>query len=249
MAEANLIGKGRFAPPLELLPGERVLWSGGAMPRAVFVLLLRIAFVVLLPLAFMVTMVMLPSGRHEREAPAREASAGRDCPGRAECAPARAADATPAAASPAPGAEQSRAPEGPSRAGKVFFGLLVAMVAFFAAVVLGSLVDCWLRVRHAWYVITTERVCIRSGGWTNTLTVMDLDKVISVRAEASWLEARLGLQTIELTHASGVAPTRNAYAAYLSPNPYAIALVPAGGPLLSELVNHWLPRDNRRAGG
>jgi hypothetical protein len=71
--------------------------------------------------------------------------------------------------------------------------------------------------------------------------------VISVKAQATWLEARLGLQNIELTHASGVTFSNNAYAQLLSPNAYAIAHVPAAGPLLSDLVNHWLPRDDRRA--
>lgn len=106
-----------------------------------------------------------------------------------------------------------------------------------------SLVVASLRARrrNAWYVVTSERVCIQTGAFTRVLSVIDLDKVVSVRVSCSWLERRLGLQTIDLHYAGQI--QRPPYQA----DPHTLAFIGQELPLVSALVNRWLPRDNKRA--
>lgn len=251
MSEARLVGEGRFRTPLELLPDERVLWEGGARPRAAWVHLLRTWWIVFALLGFLLIFLDMKHKAH-RSAEARAehaAQVAKSCP-KPRAGVAAASSAAPT--SPVPSARKATRVDDGADTGDLVAAALLATVllGMFAFVLLGSLAllaDCVLRVRRAWYVITSERVCIQSGGWSRTLTVMDLDKVISVRSYASWLEARLGLQSIELTHAGGALVATNAWQ-LLMPSPYAIAHVAAEGKLMSELVNHWLPRDDRRSG-
>lgn len=244
MTQPTRIGEGRFATPLELLPGERVLWSGGPEPRSAWVHLSRLSAFVVLPILFAITLLVLPSLNRptdDQGAASNTQAEANDCN----------ATSTPACGSAAPAANEDAGakPDATAEEGNtMFFRALIALsfmtLGILAWYALATLADCFLRVRRAWYVITSERICIQSGGWSRTLAVMDLDKVISVKSAATWFEARLGLQTIELTHASGTTVLRNAWHT-LQPNAYAIAHVPTASPLLSELVNHWLPRDNR----
>ncbi len=91
--------------------------------------------------------------------------------------------------------------------------------------------------------MTSERICVQTGVLGRHLTILDLDKVLSVRVSASWLERRRGLQTIEFLHAgSRVSTSRRT-----SPRDQVVmAFVPAHGRLVTDLVNSWLPRDNAR---
>jgi hypothetical protein len=93
--------------------------------------------------------------------------------------------------------------------------------------------------------VTNERICIQSGALARCLTILDLDKVLSVRVSASWLERRCGLQSIEFLHAGNRLTTSGRIAAR---DQVVMAFVPARGLLASDLVNSWLPRDNARSG-
>ena len=243
MTATTRIGEGRFATPLDLLANERVLWAGAPARRSFWVLFGRWQILWLIPLGFLLLAVMLPrkepseddtvaATRPGVEASARCAAAPVD-----PCAPGAERAAT-AQATATPGAEPNEEDSGPQ-----FWQILLGLLVLFT---LYQAVECWLRLRNGWYVITSERICIQSGGFSKMLTVIDLDKVVSVQAYATWVEALLRLQTIELTHAGGAREYKAPINQYLGPNPYALIHVEARGTLLSDLVNHWLPRDDRR---
>jgi uncharacterized membrane protein YdbT with pleckstrin-like domain len=109
-------------------------------------------------------------------------------------------------------------------------------------VIISVLTEAWLFYRSAWYVVTNERVCIQNGALTRYLTVVDLDKVLSIQISTSWLERQFGLQSIEFVH-GGVrvfTSTRS-----IVRDPLVMAFVPAAGTLTTDLLNSWLPRDNQ----
>jgi hypothetical protein len=107
-----------------------------------------------------------------------------------------------------------------------------------------GLADQWLRVRNARYLITSERVAIQGGGFTRTLIVLDLDRILSVHASATWLERRFGLINIELRQA-GVTVVPNGFRWVTTGGWNVLAFLDASSPVLSQLLNHWLPRDGR----
>jgi len=95
----------------------------------------------------------------------------------------------------------------------------------------------YLGLRRSWYVVTSERVCIQSGGGS-VLSILDLDKIGAVRVSSSWIERRFRVQTIDLQQASGPASHN------MSTVAHSLIAVPTESPVLSLLVNRWLPRDN-----
>lgn len=137
-------------------------------------------------------------------------------------------------------AETAAAEEGPGAG--LFWGAMAIVAVVLGALTLISVVWCWLRNRGAWYVVTTERICIQTGALQKTIVSIDLDKIISVKATQGLAQRLFSLQSIELTHAGW--PGTPGKAVWF--NPYELQNLPVSDGLYGRLVNQWLPRDNRR---
>lgn len=217
------LGEGHFGVRIEALPGERVLFEGGPSRHGMTIRLAR-AFA---PLAFLAA-IFLSAFIMSTVSP--------DPPPRATAAPSANTSApvgAPAATAP---------PRQASRAVVLTFVLLtvtgcLGLCAMVAAAVI-------LQGRHGWVVVTSERLCIQSGGFTRGVAVIDLDKVLSVEVSASILERRFGLQSLRIVHAGG-APQATAFRLH---EPNLISFVPVEAQLVTRLLNEWLPRDNRGRG-
>ena len=217
-----------FAPAplaLELLPGEVLHVECGASRKGFVVRLLQFLAIPLLFAVLMAGLELAP------EIPAAEET---------RPAAASAPDAPKAApADPAKAKARREAIEANSRHilgwfGGVLFALAVAALA-----------NLWLAIRNARYWVTSERVAIRGGGFSQSVLVLDLDKIIAVEASATWLERRFGLLSIELKHAG---LTFNPAALRLVRNNSVLQFLDASSPILGQLLNHWLPRDGRARG-
>ena len=236
----TLLGHGHFDTPLETLPDETVLWEGGAAPAATWIRLARLiaAPLVLLALyaAVMVGLFLLvPSGAGRDAAPASAETTASPGPAK-DLAKPRVATARPPGAS-APVEATPLYPRRQVLTATVYFGVLALVVFVYSR----------MQTRNAHYVVTSERVCVQSGAITRVLCVIDLDKILSVEITSSWLERRFGLQSLQFVHAGG--KNANPYNfARLFGDPYAMTFVKTDGALASKLLNHWLPRDDRRRG-
>ena len=224
MAAMSTLGEGHFRTKLEALPGERVVWEGGTDRRGILIRCARALGLILIPVSllalFVLPLLLLPS-------PSR--SEGK------RLAP--------------PSADTQTAPDttNPRPAPRRILPLVFILSPIWLGLLLlvGTVVvESALSNRNAWYVVTSERLCIQSGAVTTCLTIMDLDKVLSVQVTASWLERRWGLQSIEFLHAGARVPTNVFQAAR---DRIVMAFVPSAGQLVGDLANAWLPRDNQRS--
>ena len=217
------LGEGHFCAVVQPLPNEQVLWEGGPDPRATAIRLVHFGVLLAIPVVFLVwffsMLALLPTPSGTRRA---RQSVDQQA------------------------VHEARATEGePRRSWMPVMGLLAGGVFVLAA---GVVLEARLWHRNAWYVITTERVCVQSGALARSLTLLDLDKLLLVQVTDSWLERRLGLQSIEFLHA---AVRASANGRGLSRERVAIECVSSAGEVVSNLVNSWLPRDNahRWSGG
>ncbi len=218
-----------FMAPLELLPGESVLWQGPPAPGALRVLLLQSLMLLVLAVVLLAPFTWITSQIDDRT-------------------PAHASQPTDTATSPhAPSQRASR----PSGLGwlfpLVFLAAFATVGGIFSALSFVFLLATLIRVPRSWYLLTTERVCIQSGWLTRSLVTVDLDKVISLRASSSWLQRRFRLHSIEVIHAGSraAAPQAGFPASAFSSHAYTIAFVSLDSEILSVLSKAWLPRDNR----
>ena len=226
------LGNGHLAFPLEPLPGEKVLWQGQAAPTTTLVrsaqLVSAIMLVVLFYLALVAGMFMIFPSR------------GDDAPA---AAPAAANESAVAAPKPAPppvvdARKAQQIAQSNARMRLAGFALFATMAAI-------ALWLAWLQARNARYLVTSERICVQTGALTQALCVIDLDKILSVQVTRSFLERRFGLQTIRFVHAGGEDATRGRLK-WLYGDPYAMAYMRTDPALVSNLLNHWLPRDDRQ---
>jgi len=193
-----------------------VLWEGGASSRGAIIRALHLFLLIGFVAAWFVAIAMLPRGQTRQRNQACDSAA-------------------PAAETVTKEVDHS----GRNRALAVIGGVVALLTA-------AAYADSLARMRNAWYVITTERICIQGGGVGRYLAVLDLDKVVSVQAVASPLQRMWGLQSIYFSQAGATVFVRND-SRTVSYNPYVVAFIPSDSDLLSRLLNEWLPRDNRRA--
>jgi len=213
------LGDGHFATVVEALPGEQVVWEGGPDRRGQWIPYARVAFASLVILTvvawFLGLLVLVPTPRRA------------------------AADRRPAEEAPT----SVDAPEASDRRPHSWSPLFVLLGSGLVVLVASSVVETRLANRNGWYVVTSERICVQSGVLGRQLAILDLDKVLSVRVSASWLERRRGLLSIEFLHAGRRPLTSGRIVAR---DEVVMAFVPAHERLVTDVVNAWLPRDNTR---
>jgi len=217
-----------FAPApltLELLPGEVLHAECGASRKGFVVRLAQWLAVPALLIVMLGGFVLAPPLPAE-DKPRASASAT--------------AEAAKTGASAAEQAAKSESRRAAFRAWNrsVFTWLGGGLLVMF----LVGIADQWRAIGNARYWITSERVAIRSGGYNQSVMVLDLDRIIAVEARANWLEQRLGLVNIELKHAGF---SLNPMALRFTRNDNVLMFLDSSGPILGQLVNHWLPRDGR----
>ena len=190
----------RSPTPLEILPGESLVWEGPPSPRGVLAVgltsLLQAGLIALAALLLFSLATLADSAAEEA---------------------------------------------GP--ASSLLQGVMAIVGIVLGAFILAVVVWVWLRNRSAWYVVTTERICIRTGALQKTIVSIDLDKIILVKATENLAQRLLGLQSIELTHAGW--PGSPGKAVWF--NPCELQNVAVSDGLYGRIVNQWLPRDNRAA--
>jgi|GEM_PF-3665640 len=224
------LGESHFQVQIEAMPDERILWEGGPSRHGTTIRMIRIA---LFPAAFVFfyawMFAVILSIPHA-------AGAGR---GREKLVTPQSAVTATQSPAPTRGASSGSAPS----EGLMLPLLMMSaiLVPLFGAVGL-TLANAYLQTRNGWYVVTNERICIQSGGFTRGVLVIDLDKVISVQASSTWLERRYAIQSVEVSHA-GVQVQANPWRRR---EPNVISFVPVGDDLVSNLLNQWLPRDNAK---
>jgi hypothetical protein len=240
------LGHGHFDAPLEPLPGETVLWEGGAAPAGLWI---RIARVLSVPLAFLLLyalvvgsfFLLMPTGGDEIPAtPPAARAVAKDAD---QANPTTKAKATTQAKFATQGAPAAKAPVRRTRLYPP--KQVAAALTWFTLIGVIGIGYARLRMRNAWYVVTSERVCVQSGALTRSLCVIDLDKILSVEVSSSFLERRFGLQSIQFVHAGGKNP--NPYnLQWALGDAYSMVFVRTDGNLASRLLNQWLPRDDHR---
>lgn len=219
------LGEGRFSVAVEAMADEKVVWEGGPSPKATWLRALRWTIATIGLWAFFIpffTTFVVTVG----EAPPRRPRA-----------------TTQPAPEPTPAELRARREVFEKQRRDFAFRYLAFTAAAFAAFGGGFFFLSRLKTRNAWYVVTTERVCIQSGGGQRLLLVVDLDKILSVQASSFWLDRRFGLHHVELA-IGGMPPQK--VPAWAKTEHNALAYVPVSENLLSKLTNDWLPRDNRR---
>jgi hypothetical protein len=231
------LGHGHFEAPLDPLPNERVLWEGGAGFSGVWI---RIARVMAVPVATLAVVAFLWGGPwlFQRDVPAATPATKSASASAAANAgtPERACRKVPAEVPPCP----ASVPEGPR---KTING--PALLAYYVVpMLLATFAYGWLANRNAWYVVTTERICIQTGLVTRALNVFDLDRVLAVEASSSLLERWAGVQTIQFLQGGARTHQDLWWRQFFGAD--AMAFVPTQAQLLSHLLNEWLPRDGVR---
>ncbi|MCB1615497.1 MAG: PH domain-containing protein [Pseudomonadales bacterium] len=109
------------------------------------------------------------------------------------------------------------------------------------AIVFGGAIMAWLKIRNYWFVVTSERVCIQSGIINIQVVTIDLDKIVSIIVAHSFWDRLFNTHSIEVIHPGGKSVQPNGLNIF---NPYRIQYVSNSQQLPTELLSHWLPRDN-----
>jgi len=112
---------------------------------------------------------------------------------------------------------------------------------FFFALVFSSWY-AYIQFRTAWMLITTERICIQSGALNKSISIVDIDKVVSIVSEQSFIERIFKLHNIEVVHSGIGNITRNGGGNFN--NRYKMSYLDLDSNISSQLILNWLPRDN-----
>ncbi|MBN2499046.1 MAG: PH domain-containing protein [Deltaproteobacteria bacterium] len=227
-----MIGSGKFFSAIEALPGERTRWEGGASRRAYTTTALRwiglplLGFLLCFFLYQLFASLMISAIDDAMQKVAAEHVHEPDSP---------AADGDRE--------REAKESEAASQASPWAIALIIAvsLAAACLSLILIGLDFLW-GLRRSWYVVTSERVCIQSGGFKRRLTTVDLDKIVSVESSASLLERYLGIESIRLVHAG-----HHGNGSRRSSQLYTMQMVDSGENVLSRLLHEWLPRDNRQS--
>jgi len=227
----KLIGGNRFIDQIEPLPGEKIIWEGGASRNAIVAEFIQ--WVITLITLFGFIIILIASGCFISEWPenSKQRNAAEE---QRHILQNKTTHSQKHIKKTVDKEEREFSPE----------RLKIVIKFILPGIIIIGLLITWLKIKKFWYVITTERICLQSGILSKRLVSIDLDKVISVKSMHSIPERLLKLQSIEIIHPgiSSFPGTNNT--AFI--NPYVIHYVPVGSNLLSNLMNVWLPRDNNK---
>jgi len=217
---------------IELLPGEQVLWEGGASHLGIVVQLLHFsAFVVgillIFTLVFGIPLFLYTENPDYRpnEKIEKIEQEGKDIIRQNT------------------GESSQRSRTANSRIILNHDRIMLLTLIVIPLLLLYVLTIAWMRVKHSWYVVTTERVCIQSGMLKRQVVAIDIDKVVSVISTRTVLDRIFDLHGVELVHAGVNFPVPNNNLALF--NPYKMYYLPKTTGVARNLINNWLPRDNR----
>jgi hypothetical protein len=231
------LGNQHFLDNIELLPGEKVLWQGGASRLGIVVQLLHFAsFILGIVLVFTVLLgipVFLSTENPDYQPEVQEETSHKQNPGVSNN---KQSDLATAKQQQSHKLEQPKTRLNTERL-VILLGLLVPLILLYLLFI------TWFRVKNYWFVITTERICIQSGIFKRQMVSIDIDKVVSVIATHTILDRVFKLHSIELIHAGVNFPIPNTNLVLF--NPYKMFYVPVRTNLVSKLLTNWLPRDNR----
>jgi len=222
------IGSNHFLDKLEKLPGEEVVWEGGASMLGMVIQLLHTFAAILIVIVFLAIPLGLPNvllvenPNYVQQTQKAAETKSTDNKNKTDAVKHK----------PEPKLIMNE---------KLLAIVIVTGTLLLLSFIFGSM---WLRIKNYWFVVTNERICIQSGILTHTTIAIDIDKVVSVISSHSILERWLGLHSIEIVH-SGLYPLRVQQGLLLF-NPYKIQYVPTSTGLASKLLNNWLPRDNSK---
>lgn len=234
------IGHKHFLDNIEALPGETVVWEGGASKTGIIVQILWMTAALVLIVGMFGFLSSIPEIFYtENPDSVAQEDTGIQKDNAAtekETAPESAADETKTGASV--GAVDKNHPY-ILNTGRVYRMIAV----FIPLIVLLMVVSAWYRVRHYWFVVTTERICIQSGIFTRKLATLDIDKVVSVVSTHTPIDRLFRVHSVEVIHAgvNAMGPNNG----LILFNPYKMSYVPVSTNLVGQLLNNWLPRDNR----
>lgn len=222
------LGHDHFIDTIEPLPGEKIIWEGGASSKGILIQLLRIAGVILLVICLFGGMSSIPFILFETP----------EQPQQATSSPSTEQDIPDSAANEQEPVSQPQKPCPQFSVRRLVWLLSVGIPLVFSIII----VLVWQSVRNFWYVVTSERICIQSGTLSKNIVAIDLDKIISIKSLHSLLDRLFHVHAIEIVHA-GVSsiPASNKIVLF---NPYVMHYVPMSSNLASNLINIWLPRDN-----
>jgi hypothetical protein len=222
------LGHDHFIDTIEPLPGEKIVWEGGASSKGIFIQLLRIASIILLFIClfggiFAIPFILLETPEQPKQVTSSTSTE--------QAIPDRATNEQEPASQP-----QKPCPQFSVR--RLVWLLAVGIPLVFSIII----VLVWQSVRNFWYVVTSERICIQSGTLSKNIVAIDLDKIISIKSLHSLLDRLFHVHAIEIVHAGGSSiPASNKIGLF---NPYVMHYVPMSSNLASNLINIWLPRDN-----
>lgn len=100
----------------------------------------------------------------------------------------------------------------------------------------------YLAFRNRWFMVTSERVMIQSGILEKRVSIIDIDKINSIQYSQSFIEQKLKLCSVELVMAGVMLQQQNSVSSLLTRN--LISGIEADSPVLNNLINKWLIRDN-----
>ena len=221
----DYIGHNHFLDQIEPLPGETIVWEGGASLVGILVQFLRVTGIVVLIVGTLSIVFFLPDYLYELN----ESEISVDD-----------SVSTPAVKEPENVISKRDEPELVLIKQRLYtlYGLMLP------AILILIFLSSWFRVRHYWMVVTSERICIQSGTFTRQVATLDIDKVVSVISSHTILDRIFKLHTVEIVHPGTHAMQPNNALVSLF-NPYRINYVPVSTNLVGRLLNEWLPRDNR----
>lgn len=223
------IGSNHFLDKLEKLPNEEVVWEGGSSYRGVAMQFIY-SFVAILVVAGILSLFISLPDMLMIENPDYIAQPER--PGSSEQNKAAPTQKKPVN-------KQPRQIINNALIGKI---IVFGIPAFLILIVWMM----WLRIKNSWFVVTTERICIQQGIFTRQTMAIDIDKVVSVISTHTLLDRLFKVHSLEIVHA-GVLPLR-AQQGLIFSNPYKMPYVLSSTRLASQLLNNWLPRDNKHKG-
>lgn len=96
---------------------------------------------------------------------------------------------------------------------------------------------------NRWYLITNERVMVQSGILDKRVVILDLDKINSIQQIQNPIDSKLNLITIDLILTGITIQQGNNTTPLISRN--ALVGLESDSPIVNQLTNLWLIRDNQ----
>jgi hypothetical protein len=223
----NKLSKIKFMDELQLTDDEKIVWEGGASQSGIIIELLQgflslLVVIVVLGTMFNLDKIIMKKNP-DYQSPVKTETAGASI-----------------------SAANKKQPAAKAQPEEIFNKSLIYLLTAAGGIlmVISGIVASILKIRNYWFVVTSERVCIQSGIINIEVVTIDLDKIVSVIIGHSFWDRLFHTHSIEVVHAGGKFVHPNGFNIF---NPYRIQYVPSHEKLPSELLRHWLPRDNLAA--